>query len=806
MLGLSASTSAAIRFQDLSPDILVQSEGSDAIYPLDLDNDGTPDFHIRSSIAFDPPFNQLYITPLGAVGHAVAAPGGSSFCCEPFGDPLVYNLPGGAPIDEGLSWSLSTADLNCDACGNWALGETGYVALRLQDGLAARYGWLRLTRTGESGALLLDYAVELLPGVDILAGNTGTCNAPSNRVGESLDNSKALLSWEPVTGAFQYQVSWRKASGGPLTQTITAANSINLVGLLPDTRYRWSVASMCFSDTSAPSAAIEFGTSGMPRPGQVQTLDNSVTGFPAAEPDGIINFAGFGDELAAIGDLNGDGRMDLAVGTRYLPLGANGGLRIVWPDGAGGVLQVRRPVHGPEDIYSMTGLGDVDGNGAGDVAITEDLTDLVWILRLLPDGNSLSAHVLQWTGADVTGGELASIGDWDNNGVQDLMVRQTGGIELYLLDSSGLAIARHFIDFTGTGIGGGFFEGLAGIGDIDNDGVLDIAVGNGLDNQDAPNAGAVFVALLNSDASVKSVRKLNGTNSGNWISNQNSDLFGRTLCGTGDLSGDGIPDLAVAAEQDDDPFSQTGSILLIALNTDGSLLSSRKLADRSQGLNLGLSEDDQLGLSLVWIGDTNGDGIGELAAGAPGFDGSGNNLGAVHLFGLGSAPCATPQDAVVDMLSATAVRLVWSPLALADGYFIEGRKVGGAPQTAFRTGTSFVRIGLQPNRSYAWRIRAQCGEQFSAWTAMDTFTTPVLRNAAGTPALLYPNPTSGRVVLEFEDDTQRTVAIFDATGRRVFQQQLNGAGPFELYLHDLSDGVYRLCSDNGDCQPIVLMR
>gem|GEM_PF-5341731 len=153
--------------------------------------------------------------------------------------------------------------------------------------------------------------------------------------------------------------------------------------------------------------------------------------------------------------------------------------------------------------------------------------------------------------------------------------------------------------------------------------------------------------------------------------------LGAALAALGDLNGDGIPDLVVGAEQDEDPLTLAGSVWLIALQDDGTLLSSRKLADGQNGLSLGLQTDDRFGQGLAWIRDSDGDGLPELLVGAPRADVPGSNMGAVHRLNLDApAPCPPPADAAVDSVLSTAVLLDWSAVPEATAYEIEGRRLG----------------------------------------------------------------------------------------------------------------------------------
>ena len=72
--------------------------------------------------------------------------------------------------------------------------------------------------------------------------------------------------------------------------------------------------------------------------------------------------------LAPLGDLDDDGRPEFASATTFLPLGAVGGVRVLFSAGADSLETVVNPGAGPADIRSMAGLGDVDGDGRPEIA------------------------------------------------------------------------------------------------------------------------------------------------------------------------------------------------------------------------------------------------------------------------------------------------------------------------------------------------------------------------------------------------------------------------------------------------------
>src|SRR5262245_53615259 len=118
------------------------------------------------------------------------------------------------------------------------------------------------------------------------------------------------------------------------------------------------------------------------------------------------------------------------------------------------------------------------------------------------------------------------------------------------------------------------------------------------------------------------------------------DGFGAALAPLGDLDGDAVVDLAVGAPGDDDGGNDRGAVGILFLERDRSVKSYQKISSRAGGLHELLRAEDPLsargefGGSLAAMGDQDGDGIPDLAVGAP-MDGSlGMEQGAVWLLFL----------------------------------------------------------------------------------------------------------------------------------------------------------------------------
>ena len=316
----------------------------------------------------------------------------------------------------------------------------------------------------------------------------------------------------------------------------------------------------------------------------------------------------FGTALANIGDINGDGVPDLAVGAEFDDDGADGSgaVWILFMNANGTVMSEQKisSVSGgfggqldADDNFgrSIAGLGDLDHDSVPDIAVGADSDDdggfnfgAVWVLFLRSDGTVKAFQKI----SSIYGGFSGGVGRGDK------------------------------------------FSLVSSLGDIDGDGVTDIAVGAPYDDDGGTNSGSVYILFLRSDGTVRGQQKISNLEGGMDKQIQVGGHFGISIAGIPDLDGDGIQELAVGADKDDTGGVDRGAVWLIRLNTDGTVRFSTKLDSTHPLLQDELDNGDQIGVGVAAVGDWNKDGATEIAIGTRADDDGGYDVGAVWLISL----------------------------------------------------------------------------------------------------------------------------------------------------------------------------
>ncbi len=180
-----------------------------------------------------------------------------------------------------------------------------------------------------------------------------------------------------------------------------------------------------------------------------------------------------------------------------------------------------------------------------------------------------------------------------------------------------------------------FGAGLTAIGDLDNDGVEDLAIGAPGRSSGAPTDGAVWILFMNSDGTVKDEYKIDEFSGDLTDTIPGQEAFGQGLAYLGDLDGDGRPELAVGAPGNTNAQglnpADSGAVYILSLNPNGTVQAQTLLGNNRNGLPDTLDNGDHFGYAVANAGDLNGDGRPELAVGSWGYNGS---RGAIYVLFL----------------------------------------------------------------------------------------------------------------------------------------------------------------------------
>jgi len=151
----------------------------------------------------------------------------------------------------------------------------------------------------------------------------------------------------------------------------------------------------------------------------------------------------------------------------------------------------------------------------------------------------------------------------------------------------------------------------------------------------------VWILFLNHDGTVKSWKKISATAGGFEGHLDRQDAFGTSVAALGDMDQDGIGDLAVGAQRDDDGGRDNGALWILLMNPDATVKSEHKISETAGGFTGDLFENDFFGHAIAPLGDLDGNGTPDIAVGVLGDDDLGDQSGAVWILTLEGPPCFT---------------------------------------------------------------------------------------------------------------------------------------------------------------------
>ncbi|GJM20625.1 MAG: hypothetical protein DHS20C15_05400 [Planctomycetota bacterium] len=183
----------------------------------------------------------------------------------------------------------------------------------------------------------------------------------------------------------------------------------------------------------------------------------------------------------------------------------------------------------------------------------------------------------------------------------------------------------------------GFGNALAALGDVDGDGIGDLAVGTPFADIGGPWRGGVWILFLEADGSVRAWQRLSALDGELPVPPLDFDRFGWSLAPLGDYDGDGVPDLAVGASGRADGGPDRGAVHLLMLRPDGTVHTQHTISSTSGGFGGTLLDGDGFGSALANLGDLDGDGELDLAVSARLDDDGGLSAGAFWMLFLDGA-------------------------------------------------------------------------------------------------------------------------------------------------------------------------
>ncbi len=310
-----------------------------------------------------------------------------------------------------------------------------------------------------------------------------------------------------------------------------------------------------------------------------------------------------GSSVKLAGDVNGDGYNDIIVGEPQASF-----------DG----------YNRPGRSYVLFGGADVEN---------VDLADVIAGTATKSDGSSAGFVINGTTHWDFSGYAVSSAGDFNGDGLDDLLIGapyadatdandEDGRVFLVYGQTDGTAVNLADVQ---KGVGGFSLKGsvyelarVSEAGDLNGDGLADIVIG---DNRYNSGSGQAYVVFGNANGYQASTAGTEDTaeaaaQTGFLITPESSGGFlGWSISTAGDVNGDGLSDLIVSAKDvSTAAFSRAGAAYVVYGKIDHDTVDLADIDDGQAGFAIrGAAVNEQVGSFVAAAGDVNGDGYADVA-------------------------------------------------------------------------------------------------------------------------------------------------------------------------------------------------
>lgn len=494
-----------------------------------------------------------------------------------------------------------------------------------------------------------------------------------------------LLACAPTAwaadGMVRYYGEASSAAGAALAQ---GACDVNGDG------YADAIAGAWFWD-KLPTASSEGTTHvvfGGPEPqgGDLSSSRTAAVQLDGAEPGDLAGFS-----VGCAGDVNGDGLDDVLVGayiqeTAYVIFGAVDfgpiDLRYLGERG----YRIRGDLDLDQNVgFAVAGVGDVDGDGLDDVAVGAVVADTLGRtnngrIYVVPGQASTktvdvtqpssSIMILEGSAAEERLGSVAPAGDVDGDGTGDIVVGSfaatphgpavavagaawvvsgavRGTLDLAAFDDEGFKIVGPTRARDRLGIS------VDGAGDVNGDGLDDLLLGgDGVTNPaTGPRTGSAWVVFGSTSHETVDAGNLEATGRGYWIRGAvQGDATGYSVANIGDRNGDGRADAAIGAYGYDpvDPanpaarLSGAGAAYVVYGKTGTAPIELATLTPEVGYRIDGIGAGDRFGRQVAAVGDLDANGAADFAVGGDFAVREGRTQAGEVAFSLAVAPAAAP--------------------------------------------------------------------------------------------------------------------------------------------------------------------